>query len=100
MADIGYTIVLDDVRYVDEAGGFESTFHLEKIEKPTTDVLELTRKKILHSMLVMCSACKRMRMTDGQWVAPDYFLLLEHDTPVSHSLCPQCYEKALAEIEA
>ena len=99
LSEIGYAITLDRVNYVEEAHGFECVFHFEKIEKPAEDLLALTRRKLLASMITFCCVCKKARRPDGNWVSPEEYLSSEHDTMVSHTYCPECYAKARSELD-
>ncbi len=100
LAEIGYTIIVDKVDFVEETQGFASIFHFEKTaekkrDQSGTDLLESTRKTLLQTMLTFCAACKKVRRRDGTWVTADDYLALEHGTDISHGYCPDCLEKEM-----
>ncbi len=100
LAEIGYKVVLESGRYVEEANGYESIFRFEKIKKPKADILEITQKRLLGSMLTFCCVCGKIRRNDGRWVSPEAYLCAEHDIAISHGYCPQCYEEGKARLKA
>ncbi|MFC1453205.1 hypothetical protein ACFLSJ_07690 [Verrucomicrobiota bacterium] len=100
LGDIGQTIILDEVSFVPESNGFKSTFHFESTDIPSEDIIALTRRKLLSSMITFCARCRKVRSEDGKWISADLFLLNEHDAQVSHGYCPDCYEKTMSEVKS
>lgn len=49
---------------------------------------------------VVCCVCKRLRTEDNEWVEGVDIAALRARQPVSDTYCPECYEKAMAEIDA
>jgi phosphoserine phosphatase RsbU/P len=46
----------------------------------------------LESLLPMCSYCRRIRTEDDRWLAPEQYLMDQAEHPVTHGVCPTCYE--------
>ena len=90
LSEIGWTIVLDEVEYDESARGLESIFHFERTTPGRGTILELTQRRILSSMLVLCRGCKRMRGPRGEWMSMEEYLHPETDTLLSRGLCPDC----------
>jgi sigma-B regulation protein RsbU (phosphoserine phosphatase) len=49
----------------------------------------------LESLVPMCSYCRRIRTSDNRWLTPDQYLMSRDEHPVSHGICPSCYETHL-----
>jgi hypothetical protein len=99
LAEIDYGIVLDNVTYDNEAKGFESTFHFDKQEPITDNILTVTRKKILASMITFCSKCKKVKQDNNEWIEGDLFLYKVHGVKISHGYCPDCYNKEMMKVD-
>lgn len=50
------------------------------------------RRRRLASLLVMCSWCRQVRVTD-RWMSIEAFLKERDATTATFGLCPVCYEK-------
>jgi DNA-binding NtrC family response regulator len=68
---------------------------------------ELSRKvKLYERFLSICSYCKKIRDDTGtepgkgSWVPIELYLQHKGDIGLSHGICPECYEKAIAEVDA
>jgi len=46
----------------------------------------------LHSILPICSYCRRIRQDDDSWVSIEKHIKQKTDTAFSHGICPDCYE--------
>jgi len=90
LAEIDQTIILDDVGFREEAKGFESTFHFEKLEVPPTDIIELTRRRLIPTLLPMCAHCGRIRDEHDRWQDVVQYMQIRSYMHVSHGLCPDC----------
>jgi len=53
----------------------------EKIVQPPVDV---------HDYLSICSHCKSIRDSDGNWYAVESYVTTCTDTELSHGICPSC----------
>ena len=54
----------------------------------------------LESLLPICAYCKKVRNDSNLWEAVDSYLSQRTGADLSHSICPECYEKYVqAEIE-
>ncbi len=47
----------------------------------------------------ICSYCKKVREESGNWVAVEKYVRDITGSAPSHGICPQCYQKALGEID-
>ena len=57
----------------------------------------LAQVKTLRGLLPMCAWCKNIRDEKGEWHALESFIKERSDAEVSHSICPDCSQKALHE---
>lgn len=73
--------------------------HILEIEKETTMKLRasLSEIKVLKSFLPICAQCKKIRDEQGAWQHLEVYISEHANTQFSHSYCPECYKKALAE---
>jgi len=54
----------------------------------------------LESLIPICSYCKKVRDDSNLWQAVDKYLSEQTGRDLSHSICPDCYEKVVkAELE-
>jgi DNA-binding response OmpR family regulator len=59
-------------------------------------VLGLRREvQQLESLLPICAWCKSIRQDDGSWDTIETHLKRRGEVPLSHGVCPSCYEKHL-----
>lgn len=61
------------------------------------DINELVALK---SLLPVCSWCKKVRGDDQYWQSVEEYLRKHTDIDVSHSICEECLEKQLREMDA
>lgn len=67
---------------------------------------ELTRKleralaevKTLRGLIPVCAWCRKLRDDDGYWLSVEAYLLNHTDATCTHSICPACYEKQIANL--
>lgn len=57
----------------------------------------LAEVKELRGLLPICSCCKRIRDDRNYWKQIDTYLSEHTDVTFTHSLCPECYSKAVKE---
>jgi len=55
--------------------------------------------KILQGLLPICCSCKAIRTASGDWERLETFLLDHSEARLSHTYCPECAEKFLAEAD-
>jgi len=55
--------------------------------------------KTLGSMLPICCVCKKIRDDSGYWKQVEAYISEHTKTEFTHSICPECMEKALRELE-
>lgn len=48
--------------------------------------------------LVVCSVCKKGRVSHDYWQGLDAYLSSHSDVTVSHGYCPECYESEMAKL--
>ena len=48
----------------------------------------------------ICSYCKRIRGDQNYWERVESYLTEHTDAKFSHGICPECYDKALAELDS
>jgi GAF domain-containing protein len=57
----------------------------------------LNRVKTLQGLLPICAWCKRVRDDEGYWNQVEAYIHKSTGADFTHSICPQCSEKAQAE---
>jgi len=60
----------------------------------------LSNVKQLRGLLPICSYCKRIRGDDQYWQQVEGYIAEHSDAQFSHGICPPCYEKVSAELDA
>lgn len=58
----------------------------------------LANVKQLSGMLPICSSCKKIKDDRGYWEDVASYITMHSDALFSHSYCPECAEKAMAEV--
>jgi len=64
------------------------------------------RLKVYEGFLPICSVCKKIRNDKGKepgsgdWLSVEEYMQREAGVLASHSYCPDCYEKAMQELES
>ena len=53
--------------------------------------------RTLHGLIPMCAWCKKVRDDDGFWGSVEQYILSHSDALVTHGICPECRERALAQ---
>ncbi|MCX8032343.1 MAG: hypothetical protein N3B14_02960 [Thermoleophilia bacterium] len=90
-------------RYVGVYGTFNSLGHIFKFLAYATMFRLVVRNMLerplqaLGAIVPVCSRCKAVRVADNQWILVEDLLSREAGKPVSHGLCPSCYQKMLVE---
>lgn len=59
----------------------------------------MTKVKTLSGLLPVCATCKKIRNDEGYWTQMEKYLADHAEVEFTHGICPDCFEKALAEIE-
>ena len=59
----------------------------------------LANVKRLSGLLPICSSCKKIRDDKGYWNQLELYLIEHSEAEFSHSVCPECSKKLLAELE-
>jgi phosphoserine phosphatase RsbU/P len=60
----------------------------------------LASVKQLRGLLPICSYCKRIRDDQNYWEQVESYITEHTDVRFSHGICPACYDKAMAELDA
>jgi len=69
------------------------------LERETTRSLRrsLSQIKVLETFLPICAQCKKIRDEQGVWQQLEVYLGQHSNTQFSHSYCPECARKIMAE---
>jgi len=57
----------------------------------------LSKVKQLHGLLPICSYCKSVRADQNYWEQVEDYVAHHVNVQFSHSICPTCYEKVIAQ---
>lgn len=59
-----------------------------------------SRVKQLHGLLPICSYCKKVHTDDDYWEQVEQYVAQHSDVQFSHGICPACYDKLIATLDA
>jgi two-component system, response regulator PdtaR len=67
--------------------------------------LELSRRveeamakiKVLHGLLPICAACKKIRDSGGDWNHLEVYMRAHADVDFTHGICPECSKRLYPE---
>jgi hypothetical protein len=59
----------------------------------------LDKVKTLSGFLPICASCKKIRDDKGYWGQIEQYIREHSEVEFTHSLCPECYQKTIQEIE-
>jgi len=65
---------------------------INKLEKSLEEI------KTLRGILPICSYCKKVRDSNGNWEQIDVYIHKNSDADISHSICPTCMKKHYPEM--
>jgi PAS domain S-box-containing protein len=76
----------------------------KQAEKEREDLIRQLREslaeiKTLRGILPLCSFCKKIRDDKGYWEQVDIYITKHSEADISHSICPECYNKHYPEDE-
>jgi hypothetical protein len=80
--------------------GAVSVFHASLISRGRE------RIRVLEGLLPICAYCKRIRDDEGtekgmgRWGELEHYIRKRTDADFTHGICPECYEKVMAEMDA
>lgn len=60
----------------------------------------LAKVKQLEGLIPICMYCKKVRDPKSYWHQIESYLSAQTDAKFSHSLCPECYEKYMRQIDS
>ena len=63
-------------------------------EEIADSILEI---KNLSGLLPICAWCKKLRDDKGYWESVEEYISAHTGAEFTHSICPECYEKMIAE---
>jgi hypothetical protein len=58
----------------------------------------LQQKRVLNSMISVCSRCNKVRVNQNQWKQMEEYISDNSLLTFTHGLCPDCMEKAMQSI--
>ena len=58
----------------------------------------LQQKRVLNSMISVCSSCNKVRVNQNQWKQMEEYISDNSLLTFTHGLCPDCMEKAMQSI--
>lgn len=58
----------------------------------------LQQKRVLNSMISVCSNCNKVRVNDNQWKQMEAYISENSLLTFTHGLCPVCMEKVMETI--
>lgn len=59
----------------------------------------LAQVKTLSGLLPICASCKKIRDGQDHWSPLETYISSHSEAQFSHGYCPECYEKALLEVQ-
>lgn len=69
------------------------------IARDISDLHEMQDKvHTLQAMVPICSCCKSVRNDEGYWERVEEYIMKEVETPLSHSICPECLKAQYGDI--
>jgi PAS domain S-box-containing protein len=58
----------------------------------------LAQVETLHGLLPICSSCKKIRDSEGQWLAVEEYLRRHSQARFTHDLCPDCARRLYPDV--
>ena len=58
----------------------------------------LQQKRVLNSMISVCSSCNKVRVNQNQWKQMEEYISDNSLLTFTHGLCPDCMEKVMQTI--
>lgn len=58
----------------------------------------LQQKRVLNSMISVCSSCNKVRVNQNQWLQMEEYISANSLLTFTHGLCPDCTEKVMQTI--
>jgi PAS domain S-box-containing protein len=72
---------------------FQREHLIKELSKTLAEKEQLLQEvKLLRGLLPICSACKRIRDSEGKWWPLDAYVEKRGQAKLSHSICPDCAE--------
>jgi DNA-binding response OmpR family regulator len=67
---------------------------IEELESALSEV------KRLQGLMPICSYCKKVRNEENYWQQVEAYITSHSDLELSHSVCPQCLERVMKELDS
>lgn len=98
----GYAVWNTVIRLISFLAIAWSIFRIRRLlaqESETAETLKqaIAEIKVLEAFLPICSQCKKIRNKEGNWQHFESYIGEHSNTQFSHSYCPECAKKAMAE---
>jgi hypothetical protein len=61
--------------------------------------IALNETKILRGMIPICSACKKIRDSEGAWTQMELYIRNHSEADFSHGICPECAKRLYPELK-
>ena len=58
------------------------------------------QQRVVRGLLTVCSYCHKIRLNQTAWEQIEAYISRHSEIRFSHGICPECYEKATAELDA
>jgi len=60
----------------------------------------LQQKRILRGLITVCSYCRKVKIDEVAWNQMEEFISARSLVDFTHGVCPTCYERIVAELDA
>jgi hypothetical protein len=60
----------------------------------------LTQQRIITGMIVICSRCHRIKLSDASWQQLESYVTDRSEATFSHALCPECFTHDASDMNA
>ncbi len=93
-----------DAKMAEAFGEFAAIalFNSRNLDKLNESILSLQKAlsevKTLRGIVPICASCKKIRNDDGYWEQVETYVHQHSEADFSHGMCPECYEKAVKDI--
>jgi len=75
------------------------TWAMQQSDRATRELNEaITRLKILHGLLPICSACKQVKTEEGQWKQLEAYISDNSEAEFTHGMCNDCGQKMYGDL--
>jgi tetratricopeptide (TPR) repeat protein len=82
-----------------ESFGALQAAHAQLLSRESELEAALSQIERLEGLLPICSLCKSIRSTDGEWSSLESYFFHRSDVRFSHGYCPTCYDKVSNDLQ-